>query len=108
MTSALPAQLRDPRQAIDGLAELMRRFAEDLGIAITYAQLPDHEVADLDGDTATLTLRTTAPLEHQLIALSEYWRYLAIGPYASALVHRQPVLRLVVPAPRDTFDSQLS
>lgn len=107
MASALPTSLRDPRQVIDGIAELMRRFAEDFGIEIHFALMPDHETARLDGDAATLTIRYGAPLDDQVKALSDFWHFIAVGPHAAPHIHRRPTLR-IVPATHDPRFAQFN
>lgn len=96
MASALSSSpLRDPRQCLTGLAEVIRRLDAELDIHVTHAALPDHEIVDYDEPTGILKVRQTATPEQQVLALVQIWFLVTLGPWAAPAARRQPNLYLV-------------
>jgi hypothetical protein len=92
----LPARStpRDPAETLGGYLHGCQRLRK-LGATVTVADLDPADVATWDGNTRTVTLRETAPLEDLTFAVGELWKLLAIGPAASTAVPARPALRIV-------------
>lgn len=100
MTSAQRTALPlDPMQALDIVFRMSRRLVDDLGVTITFADIPHGDVADFDDGTRILRIAPSATLTDQLYAYEQVTKLLVYGEDMAHGVIPAPMLSLV-PAPR--------
>ena len=99
MAHPLAEPTRDLPQCLDAWVDITSRLARSYGVRVHYHAMPVEDLGEWDPVTTTLDIRSDADLPQQVWILQELWRYLAIGPHASPAAVREPLLRLVAPAP---------